>query len=216
MKLFLSIALLSFHIMSYTQSKPFVPLDYEYPETHLSTPKTYVYKNATTSELNFKDFKMVKKEGEVIVTWKGYDSTPLSDSSIEVNDKAIEHYLILNGQKMKAVITEDSLYNDGSRLGEKRQSEYFNLNPTTTLTDTIRSSFLRDTTITWNNKNVPCLIIQSELKYVLTNSQDVSQQKEGTAKTLYYFGKDVGLIRYLSEKDGNYSVWELQEIKETE
>ncbi len=76
---------------------------------------------------------LTKKTDAIIVTWKEYDASPIKDSGIEVNDKGVEHYLIISGQKFKSVVTEDSLYNNGSRLGEKIQSEYFNINPSLTI-----------------------------------------------------------------------------------
>lgn len=196
------------------QSKPFVPLEYEYPLTVLSTPKTYVYKNTITSEYRYKDISRTDKQGKVIITWKEYDSSPLVDSSTEINDKTIDHYLSINGQKIKEVTREDSVYNNGSRLGEKIQSGSFTLNPSMIFSFTFKSRFLKDTVLQWQGKNIHCLIIESNSRQVAENPLEPLQKKEMDGRTIYFFGKNVGLIKYTST--GNYGLtdWELQEIKE--
>lgn len=204
------------YFISNAQSHPFVPLNHEYPEKVLATPKTYVYKNAATGKLSFKDIVLEKKAGDVIVSWKSYDDTPVIDSCIEINDKGLDHYLIINGQKIKTVVTEDSLYNDGSKLGKKVQALHFNLNPSIGFSAIIHSRFLKDTIITWQGKPIPCLVIESYSKQTITNSQYPNQEKEIKGKVLYYFGKDIGLIQYTSETDGEAVLWELKEIKEVE
>lgn len=196
------------------QSKPFVPLEYEYPLTVLSTPKTYVYKNTITSEYRYKDISRTDKQGKVIITWKEYDSSPLVDFSTEINDKTIDHYLSINGQKIKEVTREDSVYNNGSRLGEKIQSGSFTLNPSMIFSFTFKSRFLKDTVLQWQGKNIHCLIIESNSRQVAENPLEPLQKKEMDGRTIYFFGKNVGLIKYTST--GNYGLtdWELQEIKE--
>jgi len=159
---------------------------------------------------------LTKKTDAIIVTWKEYDASPIKDSGIEVNDKGVEHYLIISGQKFKSVVTEDSLYNNGSRLGEKIQSEYFNINPSLTISAVIHSSFLKDTTIKWQGETVPCIVIQFETKLTLKNPNDTTKQQNEISNTLYHFGKNVGLIKYSSERNGDFSIWELQEIKKIE
>jgi len=213
MKLFLCTSLFFCSILNYAQSKPFVPLEYEYPESVLNSPKTYVYKNIATAELSFKDITLSKKQNTVIVIWKEYDDSPLIDSSIEVNDKGMEHYLIMNGQLVKAVVTEDSLYSDGSRLGEKRQSEYFNVNSSLTISAAIKSRFFKDTTLDWQGKTVSCIVVQSQSKIQMSNPNNTTQQQELISNTLFYFAKDIGLIRYSSEKNGELFQWELLEIR---
>jgi hypothetical protein len=108
------------------------------------------------------------------------------------------------------------LYNNGSRLGQKLQTEYFNINPSLTISAVIRSSFLKDTTVKWQGKIVPCIVVQSEAKLILSNPNDTTQHKNEISNTLYYFGKNVGLIKYSSERNGGFSVWELQEIRKIE
>lgn len=214
MKFSFSIVFVFLQTFLQAQSKPFVPLEYEYPATVLSTPKTYVYKNTITSEYRYKDISRIDKEGKVIITWKEYDSSPLVDSSTEINDRAVDHYLIINGQKVKEVTTEDSVYNNGSRLGEKIQSGSFTLNPSMVFSFTFKSRFLKDTVLKWQGKNIPCLIIESNSKQVAENPLEPSQKKEMDGRTIYFFGKNVGLIKYTSTGQYGLTDWELQEIKE--
>jgi hypothetical protein len=49
---------------------------------------------------------------------------------------------------------------------------------------------------------------------VLTNTSDPSFKKQVAGKVVYYFGKEVGLLKYVNDVNGDYSVWELKQIKE--
>jgi hypothetical protein len=196
------------------QSKPFVPLEFEYPETILTTPKTYVYKNTINGAVRFRDIVFEKRANDVIINWKEYDASPIADSCTEVNDKCLDHYMIMNRQALKAIVTEDSVYKDGSRLGEKVQTFYFNLNETISLFASIHSLFLKDTSLTWQGKSVPCIVIQSYNRQKLTNSLVPDKPKEINGIVYYYFGKDVGLLMYRSEMDNEKTTWQLIEIKD--
>ena len=60
---------LSTLIQTYTNAQPgpFVPLDFEYPESVLTVPQTYVYKNSVTGAIRYKDIAFEKKEGKIAV-----------------------------------------------------------------------------------------------------------------------------------------------------
>lgn len=195
----------------HTSRKPFVPLDYEYPATILSSPKTFVYKNLSTSALTYKDIIRKDKDGAVIINWKDYDSSNIADSSTEINDKNVGHYMIINGQYYRGIVNEDSTYQNGSQLGEKVQSESFTIGTSLVVTANIRSRFLKDTTINWNGKTLPTIVIQSEAKLVYQNTQDHSEQQSIT-ETFYYFAKNVGLIRYSTKNEHGSATWVLKEI----
>lgn len=196
------------------QAKPFIPLDYEYPGSLLSTPKTYVYKNSKTGALRYKDISFQQNGNDVVVHWKEYDNSPIGDSATEVNDKTYDHYMLMNSAAIKAVVGEDSVYNDGSRLGERVQTFYFNLSDEISLFGSNRSSFSKDTSIIWEGKPIPCLVTQSFQAQRLTNSLFPDKPKELNGLIYYYFGKNVGLLMYRSESVEDRSTWQLVEIKE--
>ncbi|MGZ3937601.1 MAG: hypothetical protein ACXVLT_02735 [Flavisolibacter sp.] len=195
------------------QSKPFVPLEYEYPPALLSSPKTYVYKNLKTGLFRYKDLAFERNDKDVIVHWKEYDNSPIADSATEINDKTFDHYMLMNSSAIKAVVGEDSVYSDGSKLGERVQTFYFNLSMEISLFGSVRSSFLKDTAIVWKGNLVPCLVIQSYQMQRLTNSLFPDKPKEMNGVIYYYFGKDVGLLMYRSESEEDRSTWQLTEIK---
>jgi hypothetical protein len=198
----------------HAQSGPFVPLEYEYPPSLLATAKTYVYKNLKTGALRYKDVALERRGTDVVVHWKEYDNSPISDSCTEVNDKGFDHYMLMNGMAIKAVVSEDSVYNDSSKLGERVQTFYFNLSTEISLLVSIRSSFLKDTSITWKGNALPCLVIQSNQIQRLTNSLFPDKPKEVNGIIYYYFAKGLGQFMYRSESEQDRSTWELQEIKE--
>lgn len=212
MKIILTV-LLIVPFATFSQSKAFVPLEYEYPHGMLSTPKTYVYKNLTTSQLNYKDVSRHDEPGKVTIVWKDYGSD-IIDSCAEVNDKAVDHYMILAGRYFRGVQSEDSTYQNGTRLGEKRQSECFTINASLQICGVVNSHFLKDTTLTWQNKKIETLVIESTARVIFLNPSDTIQRKETVATTFYYFGKDVGLLRYSTSGEGKSETWELQQIKE--
>ena len=199
--------------VTFSQSKAFVPLEYEYPRKMLSTPKTYVYKNFTTSQLNYKDLDRHDVPGKVTIIWKDYGSD-IVDSCVEMNDKTVDHYMIIAGKYFKGVQSEDSTYQDGTRLGEKRQSECFTINASVQICGVVRSHFLKDTTLIWEHKKIETLVIESTARLIFQNPSDTIQRKESVATTFYYFGKDVGLMRYSTIAAGKFERWELQQIKE--
>jgi hypothetical protein len=172
-----------------------------------------VYKNILTGALRYKDISFEKKDNEIIIHWKEYDAAPLIDSCTEVNDKVLDHYLIINGLATKAVISEDSIYRDGSKLGEKVQTFYFELSSEISLLTSVRSFFLKDTTIAWQSKTAPSIVIQSYYRQKLINSLFPDKPKEINGVSYYYFAKDVGLIMYRTEMENEKSTWQLAEIK---
>ena len=211
----LFLTFIAFELNSNAQSKSFVPLEYEYPKAMLFSPKTYVYKNSFSTEIRYKDVYRKDSSGQIIINWKEYvSSSPLADSAVEVNDRTIENYLMMGQEKIKESITEDSLYNDGSKLGEKVQSGAFAITPSLMLAGVIRSHYLKDTVMTWQGKNVSCIVIESNQRQIVENPQDASQRKEMLEKITYYFGKDVGLLRYTTKGEEGFAVWDLAEIKD--
>jgi hypothetical protein len=197
------------------QSQIFVPLQFEYPDSILATSKTYVYKNVASGALRYKDIVLKKKENDLIINWKQYDESHLADSSTEVNGRSYDHYMIVSHQSFKAIITEDSIHQNGTRFGEKVQTLFFNLNSTISLFETVHSMFLKDTAVTWHGRNIPCLVIQSFYRQKLANSLFSDKSKEITGVVYHYFGKDVGLIMYRSELDNEKQTWQLIDIRET-
>jgi hypothetical protein len=199
---------------THAQSSPFVPLEYEYPQSALSSPKTYIYKDLATGALRYKDIALERNGNDLVVHWKEYDDSPVADSCTEINDKGFDHYMLMNSTAVKAVVSEDSVYQNGTKLGEKVQTFYFNLSDQITLFTSTRSSFLKDTSITWKGIPVPCLVVQSNRLQRLTNSLFPDKPKEANGIIYFYFAKDVGLIMYRSESQQDHSVWQLQEIKD--
>jgi hypothetical protein len=201
------------HLFLMAGLKAFVPIEYEFPKAILSSPKTYVYKNLVTSQFNYKDVSRRDQQGQVTIIWKDYGGD-IIDSCVEVNDKALDHYMILNGYYFKGVRTQDSTYADGTRLGLKKQSECFTINASMEICGDVSSHFLKDTVVKWNNKKIETLVIESVAQLRIRNPKDVMQRKESVATTFYYFGKDVGLLRYSTTSEGKTETFELHEIKE--
>jgi len=202
------------HVFVTAQSQVFVPLKFAFPDSILTTPKTYVYKNVVSGALRYRDVSLIRKENEVIIHWKEYDKSQLADSSTEINGKSFDRYMMINGQATKAKITEDSVYQNDSRYGERVQTLFYNLSSTISLFETVHSIFLKDTTISWHDKPISCVVTQSFYRQKLGNSLFPDKSKEVTGAVYHYFGKDVGLLMYRSEMDNENLTWLLVDIRE--
>ncbi len=202
------------HVFVTAQSQVFVPLKFAFPDSILTTPKTYVYKNVVSRALRYRDVSLIRKENEVIIHWKEYDKSHLADSSTEINGKSFDRYMMINGQATKATITEDSVYQNDTRYGERVQTLFYNLSSTISLFETVHSIFLKDTTISWHDKPISCVVTQSFYRQKLGNSLFPDKSKEVTGVVYHYFGKDVGLLRYRSQMDNENLTWELVDIRE--
>jgi len=202
------------HVFVTAQSQVFVPLKFAFPDSILTTPKTYVYKNVVSGALRYRDVSLIRKENEVIIHWKEYDKSQLADSSTEINGKSFDRYMMINGQATKATITEDSVYQNDSRYGERVQTLFYNLSATISLFETVHSIFLKDTTISWHDKPISCVVTQSFYRQKLGNSLFPDKSKEVTGAVYHYFGKDVGLLMYRSEMDNENLTWLLVDIRE--
>jgi len=200
------------HVFVTAQSQIFVPLKFAFPDSILTTPKTYVYKNAVSGALHYRDVSLIRKENQVIIHWKEYDKSHLADSSTEINGKSFDRYMMINGQATKATITEDSVYKNDTRYGERVQTLFYNLSSTISLFETVHSIFLKDTTIRWHDKPISCVVTQSFYRQKLGNSLFPDKSKEVTGVVYHYFGKDVGLLMYRSEMDNENLTWVLVEI----
>ena len=121
--------------------------------------------------------------------------------------------MMINGQATKATITEDSVYQNDTRYGERVQTLFYNLSATISLFETVHSIFLKDTTISWHDKPISCVVTQSFYRQKLGNSLFPDKSKEVTGVVYHYFGKDVGLLRYRSQMDNENLTWELVDIK---
>ena len=212
MLMFLLTAVLPFFVTA--QSQIFVPFNFAFPDSILTTPKTYVYKNAFSGALRYRDVSLTKKENEVIIHWKEYDKSDLADSSTEINGKSFDRYMMINGQATKATITEDSVYQNDTRFGERVQTLFYNLSSTISLFETVHSIFLKDTTMSWHDKPVACVVTQSFYRQKLGNSLFPDQSKEVTGGVYHYFGKGVGLLMYHSEMDNENLTWVLVDIRD--
>jgi hypothetical protein len=204
-----------FQTIAHGQS--FVPTEYEYPKDILAAPSVYIYKKSGESALRIREIKRMDKDGSVHISWKEYDDNnpSQSDSCNEINNKISDHYLINGNRRFKETVVEDSIYKDGTKLGTKIQRGYF-IFPFDTISLSIRSAYLKDSTLSWQNRSVPVLVISSVAKTYYTDDADRSKTRESNVQVLYYFGKGVGLMRFSTTEDGVVKEWELQEIKQVQ
>ena len=218
MKNYFFLLLLSY-IFKCSDNNPgnFIPEEFEYPDSKIGAGKTFVYRNNLTKQQAFEDRKIFNINGQHFLVLKRYNSISVSDSIKLLNGKAIEVYTFMNGNPIKEETLEDTVMNNGQRLGiHLEQSRY--LADQLLYTITSKEQFLKDTTAVWANNQLPCIVIQTNTKVEIKVNLDTSLHHAIEVFSKLYYAKSIGLIKYSIQftdhtgKD-NYGLWELEDIK---
>lgn len=200
----------------------FIPKEFEYPSSKIDSGKTFIYQNSLTKQHSLTDLKLMNVAGKIFRTIKNYDSTgATSDSSKIYDGKAIEVYnffMANDGTRTKADIIQDTILNDGHKLGIHLTKSIYRTKHTTNEIASI-GQYLKDTTITWKNTLVPVLVITNNSVIELrTNTNGIKMTHTIKVFSNQYFGQGIGLIKYSvyfkdhTGKD-NYNVWDLKSIE---
>jgi len=205
------------------KSNYFIPEEFQYPENKIEKGKTFIYQNALRKKITFRSIKLLNINERKYFISKEFDSTSTTDSAIFFKGKILEDYnFVLNGGHgaTKASIAEDTVINNGSKLG-KHVTEYIFNTPTTSMIVNVEDIFVKDTSCIWQGKTLDCLEIQSLAKVQFNSLTDTLSKYFLNASNLMYYAKGVGLIKYIIQfRNHNgideYGDWELKEIKNVE
>jgi hypothetical protein len=214
---------LSLNKCSDKKSNYFIPQEFQYPENKIEKGKTFIYQNALRKKITFRSVELSNINGQKYLISKEFDSTSTTDSAIFLNGKILEDYnFVLNGgnSATKAIIAEDTVINNGLKLG-KHVKEYIFQTPATSVIINIEDIFIKDTSCIWQGKTLDCLEIQSVAKVKFNSLTDTSFKYLLNASNLMYYAKGVGLIKYIIQFRNlngidEYGDWELKEIKDVE
>jgi len=198
----------------------FIPDDFQYPDNKIGMGKTFVYQNSATQEVTFKDLKILNVNGQHFQTLKSYDSSSAGDSVKSLNGRTFEtfnFFMNKGGNPVKAENLKDTILKNGQKLGihlTERKYEAEDLRYIVTS----QEQFLKDTTVVWENSELPCLVTQANAEIRIEVKADTSINHLIEETSEYYYAKGIGVIKYTNQfidhngKD-NYDVWELKSIK---
>ena len=200
-------------LFSCTQSKNknlFIPKEYEYPEDELLSKKTFTYEDITTGKIIYYDYFL--KNNNLIKTQ--YSDSKTYDSAVYSDGKTIEIYSspYLGGALVKCSIIQDTIVNNGTKFGKHLKTTVLK-EDSSSVTNSVISEYLKDTSLMWNNKIISCVVITQKCKDEYKNYKDSI-----TDLLLYsqngYYGKNIGLIRYTIYFHNRVDTVELKQISD--
>jgi len=199
---------------SSSNKKSFIPKEYEYPDDSLLKGKTFVYQDIQTGYKTYTYYRVQYNLKDKWLLSVQYTNKKVYDSTFYLNDKMIETYSspYANGNLLKCEIIQDTLLQNGTKFGESLTTTILKEDSNSVMSSSV-SEYLKDTTIAWRNQIIPCFVTTQRCKDEYKNSKDST-----THILLYtqngYYGKGVGLIKYIVYFHDRVNTIELKDIKD--
>ena len=200
----------------------FIPEEFEYPDTKIGTGKTFVYQNIKNKQEIFKELKLVNSNGNNYRTLKSYDIHSASDSVKSLNGVTIEvfnFFMAGDGNVTKGQKMRDTILHNEQKLGTHISEWTFNTEGLlyTTISE---ERYLKDTTIIWQNKDLPCLVTKGNAKIELQVKANTSIKHTTNVSGIFYHAKGIGIFKYsiaFIDHDGkeNNNTFELTSINDS-
>ncbi len=164
---------------------------YNYPTNKLGDGKIFIYRNKKTLSQTYTDNKIIEENGDKIILSKQY-----SDSL----DKEAE---LIKGE----ILRQEQL--------DSGEALEFRYKLPTNIYNTIKTKdqFIKDTVLVWGEQQIDCkkYIGQIEMKTEHTWIPFIGQERKSIATK--YYGKDLGLIKYITDTWNGRTEWELIEVR---
>jgi hypothetical protein len=223
MRISLSLFVFAAIFIKCSAQKPidFIPKEFRYSDDKIGGGKTFIYQDSLTAQRTFEKFQFVNRDGKRFKAIIKYDSSSVSDSVLYLDGRVVEHYnFFLNkgGNPIKAENFQDIVTNNGHRLGVHSSQIKYGTDALI-YTATTKEEFLKDTTITWQEKRLPSLVTSGNSRVEIKVKADPTVSQMMEVHLRFYYAKGVGLIRYSIQftdhtgKD-NYGLWKLERIDE--
>jgi hypothetical protein len=221
MRILLSLLIFAPILIRCSAQKPanFIPKEFEYPDDTIGAGKTFIYEDSLTKRQHYENLQILDSNGKKLKITKSYDSSSVSDSVRYLDDKLVEHYnFFLNkgGNPIKAENLQDTVTNNEHRLGV-HSSQIRYRTDALIYTATTKEEFLKDTTITWQGKQLPSLVTSGNSRVEIKVKADTTVSEVMEVHLRFYYARNVGLIRYSIQftdhtgKD-SYGLWKLEKI----
>jgi len=204
-----------------SRSNGFIPQEYRYPDSKIGAGKTFIYQNSVTDKRIFRDFRNLDSNGQHFLIVKSYDSASVSDSTKYLNDKVVDVYNFYMNQDRSPVRAElilDTVLNKEQKLGVHITKDRYQAKELTYIINA-KEQYLKDTTMTWEGKPLPCLVTLASANIEIKVKADTSVNYSLRTFSRFYYAKGIGEIRYTIQftdhtgKD-NYDMWDLKNIRD--
>ena len=192
---------------------------YNYPLDKLEDGKIFIYRNPKTLNQTYSESKIIEENGDKFILSKQYSDREKWDSSkwlIEGNKiKLLETYwfyvsdsLDQNAELIKGEILRQEQLDKGDVLE-------FRYKLPTNIYNTIKTKekFIKDTVLVWGGQQIDCkkYIGQIEMKTEHTWIPFIGRKNKSVVTK--YYGKDLGLIKYITDTRTGLTEWELIEVR---
>ncbi len=193
----------------------YIPSAYSYPIDSLNPSRTFTYVKSGTIDENYIDFKLLNYPEKTLISKRQYTHAIIIDSTIiEKNDKLVEIFVfgIVDSSMAKGEIIQDTIINNNAKIGIRERLRVYR-GKDFTYNMYSKEEYVTDTTISWQNKIVDCIKISAVSKNIISSTKDTSQKTEFLSFHNFYYGKNIGLLRYTTALDSTSYIFTLKDIK---
>lgn len=207
---------------SKSEKTGFLPKDNYFPIDQIGNGKTFIYnKVGATNQTSFKDLKLITGSGGQFLLSKQYTSDVKFDSSkTSIDSRLIETFTFMSPDNsdnkhlpIKGEIKEDKVIDNGTKFGQ-RVSKIIYTGNENVVTIKTEEEYLKDTVITWQGKQLECIVIHMKSTVEFSSKSNPLAKQEMAYNGDSYFVKGLGMIRYTSQTKKDFSIWQLVDIKD--
>lgn len=202
------------------KSPRFIPEAFEYPDDSIGQGKTFIYHDSLHNQDTYVELRSIVRERDTVQSYFRYNDTDVIDSQIVNHGKLMEafrtistlHHQLYKGEDIVDVTTDD-----GTKLGRHNESMTFH-NDTVTATQSFESHFVKDTSILWSGRWLPCLVVQTNGKMEIRSKKYRLLNYTSRALLYAYYAKNIGVVKYVvtfkDRKNKDYYLpWTLTSIE---
>jgi hypothetical protein len=174
----------------------FIPKEYWYPDDSIGAGKTFVYRNGLSNQEYYVNLTLSNIDGRKFKSFLSYNSKFKIDSNVFHNGELVGTYYQLSTsapQMYKGDIIENKIINNDNKLGKQITCRICQTNELTQRVSS-ESTYLKDTTVIWEENYLPCIVLLQHKKLEVKSS--IYQSYIRNFDYCDYFAKGLGLIKY--------------------
>src|SRR5438309_4610220 len=199
-----------------SESKLFLPIEYEFPEMKAGESKTYVYVDRDSPDSTFCNYDVYSKDGHNLLIASFYSGKITEDSLLYLDGRLEEAYAsFFNKVNLgKADILTDTVVETGRRYGKQILEENFSSD---SLINFVRheSEFMKDTVFVWKGVRYPTIVTKTTASLRIKSKILPKLRNDFEVQYLIYQGEHIGALRitFLNMKDNKTKTLDLVEIR---
>ncbi len=201
------------------KNEPIEITEYSYPIDKLGDGKLFIFRNPKTLNQTYTDNRIIKENGDKFILSKQYSDKEKWDST----------KWIINGNKIKLLETywfyiSDSLDENAVLInGEILRQEQLDKGDAlevryklpTNIYNTIKTNdqFVKDTVLVWGGQRIDCKKYLGQIEMETEHTWIPFIGRESKSVVTKYYGKDLGLVEYITDTRNGRTEWELIEVR---